>query len=75
MLGDIAGDAGVYFIGYYGKRFLRYFKVTDEKLEKAKLYFRDNHVKAIMMSKLVHGIGFTGLIAAGALHVPYKPAR
>lgn len=24
------------------------------------------------MSKLVHGIGFTGLVAAGAIRVPYK---
>jgi len=35
------------------------------------LYFRENHKKAIIMSKLVHGLGFTGLIAAGASHVPY----
>ena len=24
------------------------------------------------MSKLIHGIGFVGLVAAGASHVPYK---
>lgn len=72
VAGDIVGDGGIYYIGYKGKRFLKYFRITDEKLEKAKTYFRDNHKKAIIMSKLVHGIGFTGLIAAGASHVPYK---
>jgi membrane-associated protein len=72
VIGDIVGDGIVYYIGYSGKRFLKYFKITEEKLEKAKTYFHENHKKAIIMSKLVHGIGFTGLIAAGASHVPYK---
>jgi membrane protein DedA with SNARE-associated domain len=72
VLGDIVGDGGIFYMGYAGKRFLKYFGVTEQKLEKAKLYFRDNHKKAIAMSKLVHGIGFTGLVAAGASHVPYK---
>ncbi|MEK7081089.1 MAG: VTT domain-containing protein, partial [Patescibacteria group bacterium] len=72
VIGDIIGDGGIYYIGYSGKKFLRFLKVTDEKLEKAKIYFSENHKKAIFMSKLAHGIGFTGLIAAGASHVPYK---
>jgi membrane-associated protein len=72
VLGDIVGDGLIYYMGYSGKRFFKYFKVTEEKLEKTKTYFRDNHKKAIVMSKLVHGIGFTGLVAAGAIHVPYK---
>ena len=72
VIGDIAGDGVIYYIGYSGKRFLKYFKITEEKLEKAKQYFSDNHKKAIFISKLAHGIGFTGLIAAGASHVPYQ---
>lgn len=72
VVGDVVGDGIIYYIGYSGKRFLKYFKITEEKLEKAKTYFHENHKKAIAMSKLVHGIGFTGLIAAGASHVPYK---
>jgi membrane protein DedA with SNARE-associated domain len=72
VLGDIVGDGIIYYLGFSGKRFLRYFKITDEKLEKAKKYFKDNHKKAIIISKLLHGIGFTGLVAAGASHVPYK---
>lgn len=72
VIGDIVGDGIIYYIGYSGKRFLKYFRVTEEKLEKAKQYFHENHKKAIIMSKLMHGIGFTGLLAAGASHVPYK---
>ena len=72
VLGDIVGDGLIYYMGYSGKRFLKYFHVTEEKLEKAKTYFQNNHKKAIAMSKLIHGIGFTGLVAAGAIHVPYK---
>ncbi len=72
VVGDIVGDGIIFYIGYSGKRFLKYFKVSDTKLEKAKTYFHENHKKAIIMSKLVHGIGFTGLLAAGASHVPYK---
>ena len=72
VIGDIIGDAGIYYIGYKGKRFLKYLRVTDEKLEKAKAYFANNHKKALFASKLAHGVGFTGLIAAGASHVPYK---
>jgi membrane-associated protein len=72
VLGDIIGDAGIYYIGYKGERFLKYFRVTDERLEKAKRYFENNRKKALFASKLAHGIGFTGLIAAGASSVPYK---
>jgi len=71
VIGDVVGDAIVYYIGYFGKKFLKYLKISDEKLDKAKVYFADNHKKAIIFSKLAHGIGFTGLIAAGASRVDY----
>jgi len=72
VIGDIVGDAVIYYIGYSGKKLLGFFKISEEKLEKAKVYFRDNHKKAMITSKLLHGIGFAGLIAAGASHVPYR---
>jgi membrane protein DedA with SNARE-associated domain len=71
-VGDIVGDSAIYYLGYAGKKYLKYFKVSDEKLEQAKLYFKDNHKKALITSKLVHGIGMAGIVAAGALRVPYK---
>src|SRR3989338_2501091 len=72
VLGDIIGDGIYYYIGYSGKRFLPYFKISDEKLEKAETYFRENHKKGIFASKIVYGLGTAGLVAAGVLHVPYK---
>jgi membrane protein DedA with SNARE-associated domain len=38
----------------------------------AKEYFATRHTKAVATAKLIHGIGFTGLIIAGSLHVPYR---
>ena len=72
IVGDIVGDAILYFAGRTGKWALRLFRVNEKNLEDAKKYFHENHKKAIMMSKLIHGLGFTGLVAAGASHVPYK---
>src|ERR1035437_9424787 len=72
IVGDIVGDGIIYYAGRTGKGILRFFKVKEEDLEKAKKYFHENHKKALITSKLVHGLGFTGLLAAGAVHVPYK---
>ncbi len=75
VAGDVVGDTLVYILGRWGKNVLyrhgHYIGITKEKLENAKGYFESKHRKAIMMSKLIHGIGFTGLIAAGALGVSY----
>ena len=72
VIGDVVGDGIIYYVGHSGKKFLHYFKISEEKIEKVKQYFKDNHIKAIIVSKLLHGVGFTGLIAAGVSHVPYK---
>ena len=72
VAGDIIGDGIFYFIGYKGEKFFHYFKINEEKIEKAKIYFQENHKKAIALSKVMWGIGTAGLIAAGALHVSYK---
>lgn len=72
VIGDVVGDGIFYYIGHRGKRLLHYFKITDKKIEKMKEYFKDNHIKTIIVFKLVQGIGFTGLLAAGASNVPYK---
>jgi len=72
VVGDIIGDGILYFVGHTGKGALRFFRVKEETLEETKKYFADNHHKALIMSKLIHGLGFTGLVAAGAVYVPYK---
>jgi len=72
IVGDIIGDAILYWVGRKGGRTLRFFRVKEKTLEEAKKYFETNHKKALIMSKLIHGLGFTGLVAAGVLRVPYK---
>ena len=72
VIGDTIGDGLIYYVGYSGQKLLTFFKIDEKKLERAKKYFADNHNKAVIMSKLIHGIGFVGLIAAGASRVPYK---
>ncbi len=72
VAGDIVGDGIYYYIGYSGKKMFRYFKVSEEKIAEAKIYFEKNHKKAIAGSKIMWGIGTAGLITAGALRIPYK---
>ncbi|MFA5791783.1 MAG: VTT domain-containing protein [Candidatus Paceibacterota bacterium] len=72
VTGDIIGDGIFYYIGYSGKKLFKYFNVNEEKIEKAKIYFQENHKKAIAGSKIMWGIGTVGLVAAGALHISYK---
>lgn len=72
IAGDIIGDAIYYYIGYKGNRLFRYFNVKEAQVEKAKIYFQNNYKKAIAGSKVMWGVGTAGLIAAGALHTPYK---
>ena len=73
VAGDVIGDSGIYWIGRSGSAlFSRYFKKRREKIERVKEYFKTHERKAIALSKLFHGIGITGLFAAGSLKVPYK---
>ncbi|HEY9583966.1 MAG TPA: DedA family protein [Candidatus Paceibacterota bacterium] len=76
ILGDVIGDLLMYGLGRFGRKILlgrvgRIFKITEEKLEQAKEYFNLHQKKAIVFSKLVHGIGAAGLIAAGSLKISY----
>lgn len=76
IAGDAVGDTVYYLVGYWSEGFLmrhgRRFGITKEKMDRAKDYFRENHRKALVLSKLVHGIGTAGLVAAGSLKIPYK---
>jgi membrane protein DedA with SNARE-associated domain len=72
IVGDIFGDGIIYWAGRTGNWALRLFRVNEKNLEDAKKYFHENHKKALITSKLVHGLGFTGLLAAGAVRVPYR---
>lgn len=74
--GDLIGDTIAYSIGRWGGRLLKgklgkFLGATPEKLEAAKQRFASSHRKTIILSKVLHGIGITGLTAAGILKIPY----
>ncbi len=77
VVGDIFGDTLAYGIGRWGSvpfinHFGRYVGITPEKTEKARAYFETHHTRAVLFSKIFHGVGVAGLITAGNLKVPYK---
>lgn len=75
ILGDIVGDTLIYSFGRWGGEFFKKhgfrIGVTHERLEVAKEYFTNHHHKALIASKLFHGIGVSGLVAAGILKISY----
>lgn len=75
ILGDIVGDTSIYSFGRWGGEFFKKhgFRIgfPHERLEVAKKYFTNHHHKALIASKLFHGIGVSGLVAAGILKIPY----
>ena len=74
--GDMIGDSFFYCLGRWSHHFiLRHGSrvgITAEKLENAKKYFANYHHRALIMSKLVYGVGISGLVAAGALKISFK---
>lgn len=76
VLGDMIGDSFLYALGRFGGRrlvskFGHKIGVTEEKMVRAKEYFHRHHKKALVFSKVIHGIGMAGIIAAGSLRVKY----
>ena len=72
---DIAGDFLFYALGRWNMPFIKkhghYLGVTEQKIKKAEEYYLKHHHKSIIISKTIHGLGVVGLVAAGALKVPY----
>jgi membrane-associated protein len=77
VMGDVIGDSFMYTLGRWGgkpviDKVAPFLGITDQKLGDGKKFFDEKHVRAVMLSKLVHGLGFIGLITAGILKVPYR---
>lgn len=75
VLGDMLGDSAAYMLGRGGgaliqKIFKKY--INGEKVTQAREYFATHHNRALVLSKVMHGIGISGLLAAGSLKVPYR---
>lgn len=75
VVGDLIGDTLLYSLGRWSGNNIttygKYLGVTEERLAYAKEYFGNHHRKAVITSKLVHGIGVSGLVTAGVLRIPY----
>lgn len=76
LAGDFIGDTIFYCVGRRGKNFIHkhghYIGVNKERLEQAKKIFTEKHTKAVVMSKVFHGVGSAGLVAAGFLAMPFR---
>lgn len=76
VFGDAVGDSFFYFLGRWGRKTVlgrlgKFLHITPEKLDQTKKYFESNHKKALVFSKIMHGIGVTGLITAGSVQISY----
>ncbi len=75
VLGDFIGDT---FLWVVGRRFRPLFERLGLKLNLSRArarkvieYLGSRDRRAVVIAKLVHGIGFTGLIAAGSVRMPF----
>ena len=76
VAGDIVGDTVWYLVGRFGhthiSRWLeRFFGITREKIDQAKAKIEKRRFRMTALFKLTQGIGFAGLVAAGAVRVSY----
>lgn len=75
VLGDLIGDTLLYSLGRWSgggvTKYGKFFGVTADRLASAKDYFANHHRRAVVTSKLVHGIGVSGLVTAGVLRISY----
>ena len=76
VMGDVIGDGFAYVLGRWCSGFVRRhghrIGLTKAKLDAAQTYFHANGKKALFLSKVIHGVGFAGLIVAGNLKISYR---
>lgn len=76
VAGDVVGDLIFYIVGRTGGVWFHqvssFFRITPEKIEQATRFFNTHSKKALVFSKVFHGVGVAGLLAAGMLKVRYK---
>ena len=76
VLGDFIGDTALYIVGRWGRPVFEkvglHLNLSSEHVQFVLEHFERRDRRAIIISKLIHGIGFTGLIVAGSIKVPYR---
>jgi len=75
IIADVFGDVLYYALGRWGgtsviKRWGRYFKFTENRLNQLEQHFYQHAGKTLLLGKLAHGIGGAILVAAGTAKMP-----
>src|SRR3989344_3143924 len=70
MLGDILPDIFYYSVGYFGHqrivaRFLRFLRISDEKVSTARALLARNELKGLLLFKYAPLLAMSGLILTG----------
>lgn len=76
VIGDVIGDSVWYTVGRLGRRRLllfleQLFRITPDKIERAKRAAERRSLRAMALAKLSHGVGFAALIAGGMVGMSY----
>jgi membrane protein DedA with SNARE-associated domain len=76
VLGDFTGDTVLYIAGRWGRPLFEkvglHLNLSSEHVQFVLAHFERRDRRAIVISKLIHGVGFTGLVVAGSIKVPYR---
>ncbi|MDN3656706.1 DedA family protein [Ferruginibacter paludis] len=77
VFGDITGDSIVYMLGRRGKsprlrKISRWLGLTDNKMDRARIFFESNPNKTISLSKIILGVGVAGIYMAGHAKIAYN---
>lgn len=75
FFGDIVSDCVLYSIGRGGRyvlRYIKFFHISPERIEKLEDRFKSSPWKTMMLAKVSYGLGTVFMIASGASHMPPK---
>jgi membrane protein DedA with SNARE-associated domain/membrane-associated phospholipid phosphatase len=75
-IGAVLGDAGAYWIGRTGglvliRRYGRFFRVDEAKLERAQRFFRQHGGKTVFFGRFVSLLRMLAALLAGVTRMPY----
>ena len=76
VLGDAVGDSVWYAVGRFGRGRLvpsleRLFRITPDKIGRAKRAIEKRSLRTMALAKLSHGVGFAALVAVGMAGVSF----
>ncbi len=77
IAGDVLPDMAYYALGYYGhqsvvRRLCRFFKIPEEKLDRARAFLGRHQIKGLMLFKYAPFLAITGLVLTGTNKMPFK---